>query len=143
MVRHRPASSRTELATVPPPACSLSHPAGAISKPVTGTSAAIRRSDNAMPIRPSPMSPTGAFACMLSPPLSLSRLLGFNAGGLGIGGPSDNLASDKGAELVRTHRGNDHADIGELLTRCGHGQEFLALGMEFAHDRPGRSRRRE
>src|SRR5712671_5586542 len=117
---------------MPPLAFNFSHLEASISKPITGTSASIRRSDNAVPNRPSPMIPTGAFTCMFSSPLSISRLFGFNAGGLGVRGPSDNFAADKGAEFVRPHRGDDHADTCELLACCRHGQEFFALGIELA-----------
>src|ERR1700737_1764435 len=43
-------------------------PAWVISKPTTGTFAPIRRSDSAVPIRPSPIVPTGPFTCMISSP---------------------------------------------------------------------------
>src|SRR6266851_2715595 len=143
MVRDRPASSRTEVATVPPIAPSLSRLEGSISKPINGTSASIRRPDNAAPINPSPMIPTGVFGCMIRSPLSISRLFGFDAGGFGIRGPSRDLAADESAEFVRTLRRNDHPDACELLPRRRHRQEFLALGIELVDDRFGRAGRRQ
>src|ERR1700692_4349064 len=119
IVADRPATSRTEVATRPPVAFSFSRLVGSISKPINGTSAPIRRADNAVPINPSPMIPTGIFGCMRSP-LSISRLFRFDAGGFGIRSPSRDLAADEGAEFVRTHRRNDHADACELLSRRWH-----------------------
>src|SRR5258708_3604899 len=135
------ARSRTELATMPPVALSFSHREVSISKPITGTLASIRRSDRAVPIRPRPMIPTGAFTCMISSPSRFS--LGFDAGGLGFRGPPHDFAADEGAEFVGTHRGDDHADAGELFPCCRHGEKFFALGIELVDDRGGRARRRQ
>src|SRR6266403_3058383 len=102
----------------------------------------IRRPGNAVPLRSSPMIPTGAYGCMIMLVISISRLLCLDAGGFGIRRPSRDLAADKGAEFVRTHRRNDHADACELLADCGHRQEFFAFGIEFVDDRLRRARRR-
>src|ERR1022692_1516928 len=119
---------------MPPVALSLSHLAASISKPIKDILAPIRRSANALPIRPSPMIPTGALGCML---------FGFDAGGPGIRRPSDDLAADEGTEFIRCHRGDDDAGACELLAGRGQCQEFRALGMELVDDRRGRSRRRQ
>src|SRR5207302_9011853 len=143
IVRDRPASSRTEVATMPPTAFRFSRLAGSISKPINDTSASIRRSDNAAPINPSPMIPAGIFGCMIRSPPSISLLFGFDAGGFGIRGPSRDFAADEGAEFVGAHRRNDHADACELLPCRWHCQEFLALGIELVDDRFRRARRRQ
>src|SRR5260370_11072542 len=142
IVRDRPASSRTDAATMPPLAFNCSQPVASISKPITGTFASIRRSDRAVPIRPRPMIPMGAITCMIGSPFPVSQLLGFDAGGLGICRPSNNLAADEGAEFLRAHRGNDHADACEPLPGRRHHEEFFPLGMELADDRFRRTRRR-
>src|SRR6267378_437047 len=116
---------------MPPVAFSFSRRVGSISKPISCTSASIRRSANAVPINPSPMIPTGVFGCMIRSPLSISRLFRFDAGGFGIRGPSGDLAANEGAEFVRAHRRNDHAHVCELFTRRGHCQGFFALGIEL------------
>src|SRR5882724_400934 len=59
----------TDVATMPPVAFSFSHLEASISKPIQGTPASISRSDNAVPIKPSPMIPIGAFGCMTGSPL--------------------------------------------------------------------------
>src|SRR5260370_19637647 len=138
IVADRPASSLTEVATMPPVAFRFSPLAGSISKPINGTSASIRRPDNAVPINPNPMIPTGVFGCMIRSPLSISRLFGFYASGLGIRSPSRDFAADEGAEFVGAHRRNDLADACELLPRRRHRQEFFALGIELVDDRLGR-----
>src|SRR5260221_12271464 len=130
MVRDRPARSRTEGATTLPVVFSFSHLAGSISNPISGTLASISRADSAVPIRPSPMIPAGTFGCMITSPLSIARLFGFDAGGLGLRRPSGDLAADEAAEFGRRHRRDDHADAGKLFARRRHRQDFCAFAVK-------------
>ena len=61
---HRFANSRDETATSPPLSLNVLHLVASISNPTTGSPAASSRAAVAMPIRPSPMIPLGASACI-------------------------------------------------------------------------------
>src|ERR1700704_2879152 len=140
----RAASSRTEVATIPPLDLNIPHRIGSISKPISGIFPWIGRAEKAMPIRPRPMIPTGASGFMVVPPLSIFRkLFGLDAGGLRFRRPARDFAADEGAEFGRRHWGDDHAEAGEFFAHRRRRQDFFAGGIELVDDRLRRIRRRQ
>src|SRR5450631_821464 len=135
IVRERAASSCTETATTPPLDLNIPHLTGSISKPISGIFASISRADNAMPIRPRPMIPTGASGVMMNPPLRSPKLFGLDAGRPGFRGPAGDFAADEGAEFSRRHWRDHHAEAGKSFAYRRRRQDLFAYAVEFVDDR--------
>src|SRR6202012_1769298 len=64
-----------------------------------------------------------------------SHLLRLDAGGLASLAPAHDLAADEIAEFRRRLRGDDDAEVGEMLLGLGQFEKLFAFGIDLVDDR--------